>query len=319
VVIAGIMEHIEEAGVHSGDSACSLPPVNVPPAVLDEIRRVTALMARELGVVGLMNVQFALMGDDLYVLEVNPRASRTVPFVAKATGVPIAKIAARVAAGESLASLGVVERIPRHVAVKVSVFPFAKFAGVDTILGPEMRSTGEVMGVADDFGAAFHKGLLAAGMRLPQSGRVFVSVRDADKHDGPAGRAPPGGAGLPAGRDPRHGGVHPRPGVACELINKVKEGRPHVVDALVNGDIAMVINTTVGAQAIADSFSIRRTSLMHRIPHFTTISAALAAAHAIEAARDGEKTLVAHALQDYHRSPGYSPETAPANRAGYRH
>ncbi|MBL8976298.1 MAG: carbamoyl-phosphate synthase large subunit, partial [Myxococcales bacterium] len=182
VVIAGIMEHIEEAGVHSGDSACSLPPVNVAPAVLAEIRRTTAALARELGVVGLMNVQYALQGETLYVLEVNPRASRTIPFVAKATGVPFAKIAARVAAGESLASMNLHERIPRHVAVKVSVFPFNKFAGVDTILGPEMRSTGEVMGVADDFGAAFHKGLLAAGIRLPQSGRVFVSVRDADKH-----------------------------------------------------------------------------------------------------------------------------------------
>jgi carbamoyl-phosphate synthase large subunit len=266
-----------------------------------------------------MNVQFALRATTLYVLEVNPRASRTVPFVAKATGVPYrqdrrARRRRRVA-GE----LGVVERIPRHVAVKVSVFPFAKFAGVDTILGPEMRSTGEVMGVADDFGAAFHKGLLAAGMRLPQSGRVFVSVRDADKR-----------MVLPVARHLAALGFHlvatrgtagfiRDNGVACELINKVKEGRPHVVDALVNGDIAMVINTTVGAQAIADSFSIRRTSLMHRIPHFTTISAALAAAHAIEAARAGEKTLVAHALQDYHRSPGYSPETAPANRAGYRH
>ncbi len=318
VVIAGIMEHIEEAGVHSGDSACSLPPVNVPPAVLDQIRRVTHTMARELGVVGLMNVQFALMGDDLYVLEVNPRASRTVPFVAKATGVPFAKIAARVAAGEKLADLGVVERIPRHVAVKVSVFPFAKFAGVDTILGPEMRSTGEVMGVAEGFGAAFHKGLLAAGMRLPQSGRVFVSVRDADKQMvlPVAKHLAALGFALVATRGTA---VFLRDqGLACEAINKVKEGRPHVVDALVNGGIAMVINTTVGAQAIADSFSIRRTSLMHRIPHFTTISAALAAAHAIEAARDGEKTLVAHALQDYHRTPGYSPETAPANRAGYR-
>jgi carbamoyl-phosphate synthase large subunit len=198
------------------------------------------------------------------------------------------------------------------------VFPFAKFAWVDTILGPEMRSTGEVMGVADGFGAAFHKGLLAAGMRLPQSGRVFVSVRDADKalvlpvvrHLAALGFALVATRGTAAFiRDQ---------GLQCELVNKVKEGRPHVVDALVNGGIAMVINTTVGAQAIADSFSIRRTSLMHRIPHFTTISAALAAAHAIEAARDGEKTLVAHALQDYHRTPGYSPETAPVNRAGYR-
>jgi carbamoyl-phosphate synthase large subunit len=318
VVIAGIMEHIEEAGVHSGDSGCSLPPVNVAKPIVDEIRRVTAALARELRVVGLMNVQFALQGDQLYVLEVNPRASRTVPFVAKATGLPIAKIAARVAAGARLADLHLEERIPRHVAVKVSVFPFAKFPGVDTILGPEMRSTGEVMGVAEDFGAAFHKGLLAAGMRLPQSGRVFVSVRDADKT-----------AVLPVVRHLHALGfalVATRgtaafvraAGLPCEQVNKVKEGRPHIVDALVNGDIAMVINTTVGAQAIADSFSIRRTSLMQRVPHFTTISAALAAAHAIEAARAGEKTLVARTLQDYHRVPGYSPATAPPSRAGYR-
>nr|WP_293258161.1 hypothetical protein [Nannocystis sp.] len=265
-----------------------------------------------------MNVQFALQGDTLYVLEVNPRASRTIPFVAKATGVPFAKIAARVAAGESLASMHLHERIPRHVAVKVSVFPFNKFAGVDTILGPEMRSTGEVMGVADDFGAAFHKGLLAAGMRLPQSGRVFVSVRDADKH-----------AVLPAVRHLQALGFElvatrgtatfiRAAGLACSAVNKVKEGRPHIVDALVNGDIAMVINTTVGAQAIADSFSIRRTSLMQRVPHFTTISAALAAAHAIAAARAGEKTLVARTLQDYHRVPGDLPDAAQASRTGYR-
>ncbi len=318
VVIAGIMEHIEEAGVHSGDSGCSLPPVNVAPAILDEIRRVTVALARELQVVGLMNIQFALQGDSLYVLEVNPRASRTVPFVAKATGLPFAKIAARVAAGEPLASMNLAERIPRHVAVKVPVFPFLKFSGVDTILGPEMRSTGEVMGIGVDFGAAFHKGLLAAGMRLPQSGRVFISVRDADKHQA-----------LPVVRHLRALGftVVATVGTAafiraaggtCEVINKVKEGRPHIVDALVNGDIAMVINTTVGAQAIADSFGIRRTSLMHRVPHFTTVSAALAAAHAIEAARAGEKTLVARTLQDYHRIPGDGPDTAPLTRAGYR-
>ncbi len=318
VVIAGIMEHIEEAGVHSGDSACSLPPVNVAPAILGEIRRTTAALARELGVVGLMNIQFALQGETLYVLEVNPRASRTIPFVAKATGVPFAKIAARVAAGESLASMNLHERIPRHVSVKVSVFPFNKFAGVDTILGPEMRSTGEVMGIADDFGAAFHKGLLAAGIRLPQSGRVFVSVRDADKH-----------AVLPAVRHLQALGFElvatrgtaafvRAAGLACAEVNKVKEGRPHIVDALVNGDIAMVINTTIGAQAIADSFSIRRTALTQRVPHFTTISAALAAAHAIAAARAGEKTLVARTLQDYHRLPGDPPDAVSASRAGYR-
>ena len=317
-VIAGIMEHIEEAGVHSGDSACSLPPVNVAPAILDEIRRVTAALARELRVVGLMNVQFALQGDTLYVLEVNPRASRTVPFVAKATGVPYAKIAARVAAGEPLAGMHLQERIPRHVAVKAPVFPFNKFPGVDTILGPEMRSTGEVMGVADDFGAAFHKAMLASGTRLPQQGQVFISVRDADK-----------AAVLPVARHLRALGFRllatrgtaafiRAADLACDVVNKVKEGRPHIVDALVNGSIAMVINTTVGVQAIADSFSIRRTALTQRVPHFTTISAALAAAHAIEAARAGEKTLVARSLQDYHRIPGDLPDAAPASRAGYR-
>ncbi|MDC0719365.1 carbamoyl-phosphate synthase large subunit [Nannocystis bainbridge] len=305
VVIAGVMEHIEEAGVHSGDSGCSLPPVLAPPGVLAEIRRTTVALARELGVVGLMNVQFARQGDEVYVLEVNPRASRTVPFVAKATGVPFAKIAARVAAGEPLAAMGLRERMPAQVSVKVSVFPFHKFPGVDTILGPEMRSTGEVMGVAADFGAAFYKGLLAAGVVLPQTGRVFVSVRDDDKD-----------LVMPVVRhlvDLGFGIVATRgtavairaAGLDCELINKVKEGRPHIVDALVNGTIAMVINTTVGAQAIRDSFSIRRTSLMQKIPHFTTISAAMAAARAIQAVRSGEKTLVARTLQDYHR------ETAP--------
>ncbi|MCY1063106.1 carbamoyl-phosphate synthase large subunit [Nannocystis sp. SCPEA4] len=309
VVIAGVMEHIEEAGVHSGDSGCSLPPVLAPPAVLAEIRRTTVALARELGVVGLMNVQFARQGDDVYVLEVNPRASRTVPFVAKATGVPFAKIAARVAAGEPLAPMGLHERMPAQVSVKVSVFPFHKFPGVDTILGPEMRSTGEVMGVAADFGAAFYKGLLAAGVVLPQSGRVFVSVRDDDKD-----------LVMPVVRhlvDLGFGIVATRgtavairaAGLECELINKVKEGRPHIVDALVNGTIAMVINTTVGAQSIRDSFSIRRTSLMQKIPHFTTISAAMAAARAIQAVRSGEKTLVARTLQDYHRET--APQSAP--------
>jgi carbamoyl-phosphate synthase large subunit len=303
VVIAGVMEHIEEAGVHSGDSGCSLPPVHAPPAVLAEIRRTTIALARELGVVGLMNVQFARQGDRVFVLEVNPRASRTIPFVAKATGVPYAKIAARVAAGEPLAAMHLSERLPDHVSVKVSVFPFHKFPGVDTILGPEMRSTGEVMGVADDFGAAFFKGLLAAGVSLPQSGKVFVSVRDDDKDlVMPVVRhLSELGFGIVATRGTA--AAIRAAGIACEPINKVKEGRPHIVDALHNREIAMVINTTVGAQSIRDSFSIRRTSLMQKIPHFTTISAATAAARAIEAVRSGEKTLVARTLQDYHRAP----------------
>ena len=310
VVIAGVMEHIEEAGVHSGDSGCSLPPVLAPPGVLEEIRRTTRALALELGVVGLMNVQFARQGEVVHVLEVNPRASRTVPFVAKATGIPFAKIAARVAAGEPLAAMGLQERLPGQVSVKVSVFPFHKFSGVDTILGPEMRSTGEVMGVAEDFGAAFYKGLLAAGVNLPQSGAVFVSVRDDDKELViPVARHLSAlGFRLLATRGTA--GALRAAGLACDAINKVKEGRPHVVDALVNGEVAMVINTTVGAQAIRDSFSIRRTSLMQKIPHFTTISAATAAARAIEAARCGEKTLVARTLQDYHRVFAHHPAEA---------
>ena len=317
VVIAGIMEHIEEAGVHSGDSGCSLPPVNLDDHVLAEIRRITDRLARALGVVGLMNLQLALQGDRVYVLEVNPRASRTVPFVAKAIGLPIAKIAARVAAGERLRDLGVREVVPRHVAVKVPVFPFAKFAGVDTILGPEMRSTGEVMGIAADFGAAFHKGLLAAGMRLPQAGAAFVSVRDDDKElVMPAVRHLVRlGFRLVATRGTA-AAIRER-GLDCAVINKVKEGRPHIVDALVNGEIALLINTTVGAQAIRDSFSIRRTALTHKIPYFTTISGALAAAHAIEAARAGDEAMAVRALQDYHRAAGDRTE-APARRPGYR-
>ncbi|MEZ4379730.1 MAG: carbamoyl-phosphate synthase large subunit [Nannocystaceae bacterium] len=301
VVVAGIMEHIEEAGVHSGDSGCSLPPVAVAPALLDEIRETTRKLARALGVVGLMNVQYAVQDGRLYVLEVNPRASRTVPFVAKATGVPIAKIAARVAAGESLAALGIREEPPAHIAVKVPVFPFHKFQGVDTILGPEMRSTGEVMGIAADFGAAFHKGLLAAGIRLPQGGRVFVSVRDDDKAlVMPAVRHLAAlGFELVATRGTAK--ALRDAGLACADINKVKEGRPHIVDALVNGEIAMVINTTIGAQSIRDSFTIRRTALLQRVPYFTTIAGAVAAAKAIEAARSGDQAVVARALQDYHQ------------------
>ncbi len=325
VVIAGLMEHIEEAGIHSGDSGCSLPPVNVSKRLQNEIRSTTVALARELGVVGLMNVQFAARGGRLYVLEVNPRGSRTVPFVSKATGIPFAKIAARVAAGESLTQMNVREIIPQHVSVKVSVFPFRKFPGVDTLLGPEMRSTGEVMGIAQDFGAAFYKGLLAADMQLPQSGKAFVSVRDGDKdpvmpvvsHLVRLGFTIVATRGTAkAIRDA---------GIECEVINKVKEGRPHTVDALVNGDIAIVINTTIGAQSIRDSFGIRRTTLIRRIPYFTTISGALAAAHAIEAARAAgdthygvAKALDTAPLQDYHAKPGYDPQTVPPNLTGYR-
>ncbi len=318
VVVAGIMEHIEEAGVHSGDSSCSLPPVNVPKPVLDEIRETTRALTRELGVIGLMNVQYAYRGGRLYVLEVNPRGSRTVPFVAKATGIPFAKVAARVAAGETLADLGIKETVPRHVSVKVSVFPFRKFPGVDTLLGPEMKSTGEVMGIAQDFGAAFYKGLLAGGTKLPDEGKVFISVRDADKDPVmPVVRQLVDlGFSIIATRGTA--AAIKACGIPCELINKVKEGRPHIVDALVNEEIALVVNTTIGAQSIRDSFSIRRTSLVRRVPYFTTISGALAAAHAIAAARSPDLKLPARPLQEYHAEPGWEPEEAPTDLAGYR-
>jgi carbamoyl-phosphate synthase large subunit len=318
VVISGIMEHIEEAGVHSGDSSCSLPPVNVSRAVLEEIRETTRMLTRELGVIGLMNVQYALQGDRVYILEVNPRGSRTVPFVSKAVGTPFAKIAARVAAGETLAELGVEERVPKHVSVKVSVFPFRRFAGVAPPLGPEMKSTGEVMGIADEFGAAFHRGLLAAGTRLPQTGTAFISVRDSDKEPvmPVVHHLVELGFSLIATRGTA---AHIQSaGLACEVVNKVKEGRPHIVDALVNREVALVVNTTIGAQSIRDSRSIRRTALLQHVPYFTSISGALAAAHAIEAARAPGAKLQAVPLQEYHRRPGYDPSSAPTDLVGYR-
>jgi carbamoyl-phosphate synthase large subunit len=317
IVVAGIMEHIEHAGVHSGDSSCSLPPVNVPPEVLDEIREITRMLGRELGVVGLMNVQFALRGRRLYVLEVNPRGSRTVPFVCKATGIPYAKIAARVAAGERLSDLGAREVVPDHVSVKIPVFPFRKFPGVDTILGPEMRSTGEVMGVGADFGTAFAAAMLAEGTSLPTEGRVFISVCDDDKP-----------AVLPAARKLAElgfrivatrgtakylGGL----GIECEVVNKVKEGRPHSVDAILNGEFGLVVNTAGNATDRADSFSLRRTTLLQKVPYFTTVSGALAAAHAIATMRDGGH-LTTLPLQELHARPAFSPESAPRERVGYR-
>ncbi|MBC6440821.1 MAG: carbamoyl-phosphate synthase large subunit [Rhodospirillales bacterium] len=287
VFVAGIMEHIEEAGIHSGDSACSLPPYSLSPRVIAELRRQTEAMALELGVVGLMNVQFAVKDDDIYVLEVNPRASRTVPFVAKTIGIPIAKIAARIMAGETLASFGLKEPVYDHIAVKEAVFPFARFPNVDIILGPEMKSTGEVIGLDRDFGHAFAKAQLATGGTLPQSGRVFISVRDRDKV--PAielgHRLVELGFSLVAtrgtARDMRAAGLE------VESINKVLEGSPHIVDALSDDRIDLVINTTEGAKSITDSFSLRRTALVKKVPYATTIAGARATIEAIAAMRNG--------------------------------
>ena len=288
VYIGGIMEHIEEAGIHSGDSACSLPPQTLSDALIDEIRRQTKALARALGVVGLMNVQFAIKDEDIYLLEVNPRGSRTVPFVAKATGVPLAKIAARVMAGEKLAGFDLDDISPDHVAVKEAVFPFARFPGSDVVLGPEMKSTGEVMGIDRDFGLAFAKSQLGAGVELPLSGRVFVSVRDEDKP-----------AFIDICRDLHEMGfeilatggtmtVLTGAGVPATRINKVMEGRPHAVDAMLSGYIQLVINTAMGAASMRDSFSLRHTALKNKIPYYTTVSGSRAAAQAIRALQKGD-------------------------------
>jgi carbamoyl-phosphate synthase large subunit len=300
VYVAGIMEHIEEAGIHSGDSACSLPPYSLDDALIAEIRRQTEELARALQVVGLMNVQYAIKDRDIYVLEVNPRASRTVPFVAKATGAPIAKIAARIMAGEKLADFGITDPGPPvldQIAVKEAVFPFARFPGVDVMLGPEMKSTGEVMGLDRDFGRAFAKSQLGAGVDLPVAGTVFVSVRDHDKQAvvAPSRDLLAMGFRLVATGGTAHYLV--AQGVAVDSINKVLQGPPHIVDAMIDGQIQLVLNTTEGAKSIEDSFSLRRTALTCGIPYYTTIAGARAAVRAIEALKHG--SLEVASLQSY--------------------
>ena len=297
VFIAGVMEHIEEAGIHSGDSACSLPPYSLKAPVIAEMERQTKIMALALNVVGLMNVQFAIKDGDVYVLEVNPRASRTVPFVAKVVGIPVAKIAARVMAGESLASFKLKRKKLAHVAVKEAVFPFNRFPGVDVLLGPEMRSTGEVMGLDMTYDMAFAKAQLGAGMRMPQAGTVFISVKDTDKAKIlPAMRKLIGmGFKLVAtGGTQRY---FEDKGVPSTKINKVLEGRPHVVDAIKNGEIQLVLNTTETRSSQSDSKPIRQTALMQKVPYYTTLPGILAVTKAIVAQREGK--LEVRPLQDY--------------------
>ena len=288
VYVAGVMEHIEEAGIHSGDSACALPPYTLSPAIVTELKAQTEAMARELGIVGLMNVQYAIKDQEIFVLEVNPRASRTVPFVAKATGVPVAKIGARVMAGEKLTAFNLDDRaVTPHVAVKEAVFPFNRFAEVDTILGPEMRSTGEVMGLDTSFERAFAKSQLGAGVRLPTEGTVFLSVRESDKPHLPALGRQLAKMGLKILATRGTAKKLRDAGIEVSVVNKVLEGRPHCVDAIRSGEVQMVINTAQGAQSVADSFDIRRSALVLGIPHYTTMAGARAAIHAIAAMREG--------------------------------
>jgi carbamoyl-phosphate synthase large subunit len=299
VVIGGIMEHIEEAGIHSGDSSCVVPPFMVAERHLATIREYTRRIARALKVVGLMNIQYAIKDDRVYVLEVNPRSSRTVPYISKATGVPMAKIAARIAAGRTLSDLGIVDDLEAAgVFVKSPVFPFVRFPGVDTILGPEMKSTGEVMGGSDNFGSAFGKAMMGAGQRLPEKGCVFISVNNSDKQ-----------GVLPIARDLSQLGftlaatrgtaaflrAH---GLEVQVMYKVNEGRPNVADHLVNRDIDLVINTPLGRESFFDDRTVRRAAMMHEVPCITTLTGAAAAVQAIRALR--QQGLGVRALQDYY-------------------
>ncbi|MDG2313715.1 MAG: carbamoyl-phosphate synthase large subunit [Alphaproteobacteria bacterium] len=293
IYIAGIMEHIEEAGIHSGDSACSLPPFTLNSIVLDEIERQTKILAKALKVVGLMNIQFAVKDDDLYIIEVNPRASRTVPFVAKATGVQLAKLAARLMVNQLLSEFGLGESgvskapVSSHVAIKEAVFPFARFPGVDTILGPEMKSTGEVMGLDKDFGHAFAKSQLASGVKIPTSGNVFISVRDRDKSNALVLAKSLIEFGFKIVATRGTAAALEKNSIPVRIVNKVLEGRPHIVDLMTNDEIDLVINTTEGNQSIADSYSLRRTALTQNIPYYTTIAGANAALLVIQSMNAG--------------------------------
>jgi carbamoyl-phosphate synthase large subunit len=303
VVIGGVMEHIEEAGIHSGDSACTLPPVSLDRKVLAEIKRQTKLLALELRVKGLINIQFALKDGQVYILEVNPRASRTVPFVSKSIGIPLAKLAAKVMTGMTLNELKFTKEVQRgHFAVKEAVFPFLKFPGTDTILGPEMLSTGEVMGISDDFGIAYAKSQIAAGNSLPICGNVFFSVKDDDKPRAVevAHKLHRMGFKILATKGTCIAFINNN--IPSEFVLKIPEGRPHIVDYIINGKIDLVINTTIGRQSITDSFSIRRTALDKQIPYVTTIRGAAAVVKAVAALK--ERKVDVKPIQLYYRQKG---------------
>jgi carbamoyl-phosphate synthase large subunit len=302
VVIGGVMEHIEEAGIHSGDSACSLPPYSLGRDVIDEIVESTRRLALELGVVGLMNVQYAVKGKDVYVLEVNPRASRTVPFVAKAIGRPLAKLAALVMSGKTLEEVGFTREIwPRHFSVKEAVFPFLKFPGVDTVLGPEMKSTGEVMGIDSDFGRAYAKAQIEAGNPIPATGRLFVSVRDEDQGRIAAPLREFADAGFEILATAGTAKALELAGIPVETVAKVGEGSRDIVARIEAGEVDLVMNTVeADPRALKDSFAIRRAALQRGLPYFTTFAAVRAAAGAVKALRQG--TIGVRALQEVHRA-----------------
>ena len=299
-LICGIMEHIEEAGIHSGDSACVLPPYTLKPEEIQRIKANTYALAQELGVLGLMNIQYALKDNLLYVLEVNPRASRTIPFVSKATGIPWAKVATRIMLGRGLEAQGLTrEVVPPHISVKESVFPFLRFPGVDTLLGPEMKSTGEVMGVDRSFGLAFAKSQMAAGTRLPLSGTVFVSVKDHDKKIIESTVQKLYNLGFKIMATAGTSIFLKEAGLPNQTVNKVREGRPHIVDRMKNGEVQLVINTTIGSKSVHESYSIRQTALIHQIPYTTTVAGARATVEAIEALQ--QKKLTVRSIQEYHQ------------------
>jgi carbamoyl-phosphate synthase large subunit len=300
VVVGGIMQHIEQAGIHSGDSACSLPPYNIEMAIQERIKQQTRDLALALKVVGLMNIQFAIRGEEIYILEVNPRASRTVPFVSKAIGKPLAKIAARCMVGQTLTEQGFVSTVvPEYFSVKEAVFPFLKFSGVDPILGPEMKSTGEVMGVGRTYAEAFAKSQRAAGVSLPLTGVALISVCNDDKGDACRIGAELIALGFALVATEGTADFLVTHGVDCGKVNKVRQGRPHIVDMIIDGQIDLIINTTEGKQAIADSFTIRREALQHRICYTTTMSGAWSLRYAIEEELSGTNV---YNLRELHES-----------------
>jgi len=302
-IIGGIMEHIEEAGVHSGDSASVIPPHTLDQRLVQVVKDNTYALARELHVRGLMNIQYAIRNDVVYVLEVNPRASRTVPFVSKATGVPLAKLATKVMAGRTLAELGLTKEVEiRHVAVKESVFPFARFPGVDAILGPEMKSTGEVMGIDVSFGKAFGKSQIAAGTNLPQAGKVFISVTNKDKRQIVFLAKQMEHMGFSILATAGTGGVLKNNDIAVQILPKLSEGRPNVIDLMKNREVALIINTSGGKKPRADTVFIRSTAVLHNVPLITTMSGAQAAVNAIEAMR--KEAGKVRTIQEYHQEIG---------------